>query len=973
MKNSDKFKKWILIGAVALVIVVFIVINKLTRETDFHKKYEGYDLSTDVEGLEREGTYDLYLSLHADAAYPTTDITVDPLKYDEATDVSVYSDSEKGDVLYTGDTSTVTYKVNVPEAGFYYINMDYLTTESRGVGAERTILINGELPFDDAQTVIFSRLWMNAGESTFDNQGNEIRPRQIEKYEWQNKYFRDAMGYEVDPYMFYFNKGVNTFTIKTVNEPLVLGTITLKHVEERQTYAEYRATQPDVKNSDTVAKFETVIQGEDSTVRSDASLYPKYDRSSPTTQPYSVTKTVLNYIGGEIWNKPGQFIEWEFEVPEDGYYKITVKGRQNYARGSVSCRSLWIDDEIPFEEAEIMEFAYNNDWDTLTLSDANGDACEIYLEKGKHTVRLEATLGNMGVILKALEDSTYRLNQMFRKLLVYVGATPDIYRDYNIDAVYPEVIDAMDLEAKRLYKLIDDTVEFTGQKAEKIAQAQTLAKMMEKFVKKPYKITQKFTAFKDGITALGTALLQMQETKLDIDYIIVSGAEKKVKKDNTNFFKSAWHEVKSFVSSFFVDYNNVGDVYGDSDDVIKVWIVTGRDQGTILKTMIDDTFTPNTDIKVNVEIVEIGSLLNAVVAGRGPDIVLSVTAQFPVDYALRNAAEDLTQFEGWEDVFDNYYESAYKAYELNGGIYGLPETQTFNVLYYRTDIMEELGLEVPKTWDELIEMLPTIQGDNMEVGIPDPTSATLPDCSILYTLVFQGGSDIYNENGTATIIDNEVGVKAFKTYTEFYNDYGFPVYYDFVSRFRSGQMPIGIANFTMYNTLMVSAPEIKGLWKFAIIPGTERTADDGTTYIDRSNYSTGTCSMMIKSDKNTKEKKQNAWEFLKWWSSADTQVRFGRELEALLGSSARYATANTEAFEEIAWSAEEREVLSEQWASTVGFREIAGGYYTNRHIVNAVRKVINEKEDARETIMSYAITINDEIKKKRKEFDFPTE
>ena len=184
-------------------------------------------------------------------------------------------------------------------------------------------------------------------------------------------------------------------------------------------------------------------------------------------------------------------------------------------------------------------------------------------------------------------------------------------------------------------------------------------------------------------------------------------------------------------------------------------------------------------------------------------------------------------------------------------------------------------------------------------------------------------------------------------------------------------MPIAIASYTMYNTLVVSAPEIRGLWDFTLVPGTVRTDESGEEYIDRSVYTTGTCTMMIRS--KDEEKKQRSWEFMKWWTDTDTQVRFGHEMEALLGSSARYATANREAFEQLAWSAEDMAVLKEQWDNTVGFREVAGGYYTGRHIVNAVRKVINDKDDPRETILDYAITIDEELVKKRKEFGLPTE
>ena len=106
--------------------------------------------------------------------------------------------------------------------------------------------------------------------------------------------------------------------------------------------------------------------------------------------------------------------------------------------------------------------------------------------------------------------------------------------------------------------------------------------------------------------------------------------------------------------------------------------------------------------------------------------------------------------------------------------------------------------------------------------------------------------------------------------------------------------------------------------------------------------------------------KQLGWEFMKWWSDTETQVRFGREIEALLGSSARYATANINAFSQLAWSADDIEILTEQWRQTVGIREVPGGYYTGRHITNAARKVINDKDDPRETIIDYAIMINED-------------
>ncbi len=981
MKNGTKK----LIGTVVFcgAFAGICVLLNLRDKDNFSEKYAGYDLTTDIVGLERTGTYTGYLLEHEGAAYPDKTVDIDIFNYSvengEAEILTDYHDEAK--VLFTDTESVVSFDVNIPESGFYYVKMDYLIPESRGVAAERSIYINGELPFDDAGNLTFSRIWTDGGEVRTDNQNNEIRPSQVEVFDWQSSYFRDDMGYVQNPYTFYFDKGVSTVSLGAENEPIVIKGLSVVPVEDPVSYDEYIASLP--ADTGAGADYMTVIQGEDSTYRSESSLYAKYDRASPTTVPYSVTHTVLNYTGGEAWRSYGQWIEWDFEVPEDGYYNIMIKGRQNYSRGQVSSRAIYIDGEIPFAEAGEVSFPYANDWNCLTVGDDDGNQYNFYLTKGTHTIRVESVLGSVGPIIEELEDSTYRLNQIYRRILVFTGANPDQYRDYRIQDNYPEIMDAMELEYRRLYRIVDEYVEYTGQKAVNIAAAQTVAQQLERFCEKPGKITHEFVTFKDNITALGTAMLNMSDTKMDIDYIVVSGTGTNPPVEKAHFWTKALHEVKSFVASFIVDYNSVGNVYADSDrsNTIKVWVTTGRDQGTILKTMIDDTFTPETGIRVNVEIVDPNALLNAVLAGRGPDVVLSIGADQPVNYALRHASEDITQFEGWEEVLSHYSESSYEQYRLDDHIYAIPEQQQFNVMFYRKDVLDELGLEPPNTWKELIEMLPTIQGNNLSIGIPTAAgsastatastaiASSVPDLSLYFTLLFQYGGDMYNDEGTRTTVDTEAGVKAFDDYLRYFNDYGLPVIYDFVSRFRSGEMPIGICTYAQYNTLMVSAPEIRGLWDFTVIPGTERIDENGNVYIDRSDFITGNATMMIATD--DEQVKLNSWEFMKWWAEPETQVRFGREIEALLGSSARYATANRDAFSQLSWSYNDINVLNEQWDSTVGIREVPGGYYTGRHIANACRKVINEKTDSRETIIDYSIMINDEIDRKRREFGMP--
>lgn len=984
MKDSVK-KLLIIVGVIVAFVVVCLLMN-LRKPKDFHSKYEGHDLTIDVSGVARTGTYSGYLREHEGVGTPKNDIEVNVFDCETEGDVRKDADLLGSRCVLTMLDSSATWRVDVPEEGFYNIYIEYLMPDdyekygSRGVAAERAVKINGELPFEDAGNLLFSRIWTDGGPIREDNQGNQIRPVQKQIVDWQSSYCKDSMGYIAEPYWFYFEKGTNTLTFDAINEAMAIRKITVSAVKQAKTYAEYEASLPAVNTSEAGRKVDYLYEGEASVRRSESSLYAKYDRSSPTTSfnketstkgANSVTNTVLNYTGGEAWKSAGQWIEWDVNIPEDGYYYITIKGRQNYSRGSVSGRMLTIDGEIPFEEVKDISFGYKNDWECKTLGEKN-NPYKFYLTAGTHTLRLEATLGEVGSVLEELEDSTFRLNQIYRTILVYTGATPDKYRDYKIQNVYPQTIMAMKLEAMRLYKAVDDMVAVSGQKASQIATAQTLATQLERFVAKPGTITTEFTSFKDNITALGTSILELSEIKLDIDYIRITGVDAKIKKDKAGFFKKAGHEIKSFFASFFVDYESVGDVYdekGGDGKLIKVWVLTGRDQGTIMKAMVDEEFTPLTGIKVNVQTVAAASVLNAVMAGRGPNVLLSIGGDQPVNYALRGSAVNLAEFDGFEEVFSNFTKSSYAQYSLDDEhVYGMPETQTFNVLFYRKDILEELELEVPNTWKELIEMFPTIQGNNMNIGIPSAAgngTNNSADLNMYFTLLFQYGGDLYNETGTKTIVNDEAGVDAFADYIKFFNDYGVPTVYDFVSRFRSGEMPIAVANYGMYNTLMVSAPEIRGLWDFTLVPGVEKTDENGNTYIDRSDCIVGSASMILPSDSQTEK---YSWEFLKWWGSTDVQVNFGREMEALLGASARYATANKNAFEKLAWSTHAINVLTEQWEQTVGIREVPGGYYTGRHLTNAARKCINEKADPRETILDYSILIDEELTKKRVEF-----
>ncbi len=303
-------RKWrnILIGVLAAAVVVVGVWLLSRGANDFKDKYANTDLSTNVSGIGRSNTYDAYRESYA--ALPAVKDSV-------AVDITVFEGSGEArpEGVYTPDASEITWKVDVPQEGLYNIRLDYLTVESRGIDIERELKINGELPFAGASTLCFSRLWTDAGEVRQDNQGNDIRPSQAERFDRQSAFCQDDMGYQTEPYCFYFKEGENTLTFRAVNEPVIVCGITLVPPVSYLTYAEYMQRQPEATMTDVGKNYSLKVQGESAALRSSPSLYARYDRSSSLTEPSSVTRTVLNYIGGDPWTHPGEWIQWDFEVP----------------------------------------------------------------------------------------------------------------------------------------------------------------------------------------------------------------------------------------------------------------------------------------------------------------------------------------------------------------------------------------------------------------------------------------------------------------------------------------------------------------------------------------------------------------------------------------------------------------------------------------------------------------------------------
>jgi ABC-type glycerol-3-phosphate transport system substrate-binding protein len=113
------------------------------------------------------------------------------------------------------------------------------------------------------------------------------------------------------------------------------------------------------------------------------------------------------------------------------------------------------------------------------------------------------------------------------------------------------------------------------------------------------------------------------------------------------------------------------------------------------------------------------------------------------------------------------------------------------------------------------------------------------------------------------------------------------------------------------------------------------------------------------------QKKDLAWEFVKWWTGTDAQLSYATSLESLMGSSARYAAADPEVLKQLPWSNRELEALLDQIESTVGISALPGNYMTSRMIQYAFQDVVGEEANPREALYLNVKDINQELYRKR--------
>ena len=906
-------------------------------------------------------------------------------------------------LVWANDDGWVEWEVNIPQSGLYEVTVEYFPVNQavcqgcngKRASVQRDLRIDGELPFREAKRIVFQRVWKESfWPPKRDNQGNDVRPAQIEVPQWEVKTLEDADGrYEV-PFQFGFTQGRHTIRLDTVREPIAIRTITIHSPRTIPTYAQ-RLAEWKSKGAREITKQSVKIQAEAMDLKSDPTIRGEVSFDA-LSQPSAEGVFRLNSFGWWRWRLPGQWARWKINVPEDGLYRISMSVYQGWAGRRPRIRQLRIDGEVPFKELQTILFRSDKDWRLETLrkdQTADGEPFLFYLTKGDHLIQMDVVIGFMAETVRVIDGSLTEMSTLSRQMLMITGSQPDPNMEWDLHEKIPGLLDRLDEIADRLDAQAKRIEDIGRSKNDASSAFRVVTDQIRTMIRRPHDLHRLIEDFNRSQGILAAWLLNLQNHPLAIDWITVHSSDVAPDRVQANFFERTWASLTTFLGSFTRDYTGLGSVY-KGEKALEVWVGRGTEWGQIMKDMIEDDFTPNSGIKVNLRVIPPASLgegagsvlLLAATAGEAPDVAVGVPSILPVDFAVRGGLVNLSDFPDYRQVAERFREGALIPfrYTLPGktseGNWAIPETQDFAMTFYRTDILQELNLTTPDTWDDVYDSLLKLQQNGLDFYYPPPSGVAVTEGSVGFTpFLFQNGGEYYDcaKGFCRSILGSPEALSGFQEWTDLYSNYKIPREANFFTRIRTGEQPIGVSTYNTYISLSVAAPELTGRWEMRPMPGHRCGVPSISTgysppcpagtpagTIIRTSGGTGQSMVIFKQSRD----KEASWEFVKWWSAAGAQQRYGGELEALIGVEARYNTANLEALQALPWPRRDIASILEQWR---WFKEppvVLGGYFTGRHVLNAWNRVVLQGMNPREALEEAVYDINKELAKKQEEF-----
>lgn len=891
----------------------------------------------------------------------TSSINSDYEKYIADHSGEVTNESVKVDINSKLEINgTISFDIDVPVKGLYSIGMSYKNYDSKNENLSFGLKVDGEYPYQAAKDFELHKMWRDKGEIRIDDIGNEFASEQVI---YEDYFFNEVIDLALidgHKYKLYLTEGKHNITLLEPNVAFDIAYFMLVATKETKAY---EAPQ----NKEEYYKGEPiVIEGEDAIIKSGYFLAPKADTSTTHVTPHDPTKNKVNYIGGGNWSGIGDTIIWETPEVKAGYYKIDFSFSQSTIVGGKTYRAITIDDVSPFAEAEGIGFGFDNGWQNQTFADEDGNPYLFYLSEGKHQIALQVVAGNIAEVRLGLKKALDLIGDLYLEIFKITGETVDIYRDYDLFTQIPEMEEMLITIREELTKCGNKLLEVTGQTSgSNYSVIQNMVVVVNQMLKNKFEAHRLKDTYYSNYGSVSAVLQELSSMPLSLDKIALSAPDEEKPFEKSNVFEKAVFSVRRFFTTFVREYNAVSNT--DTDKSITVWINWGLDQAQVLNSLIDNTFTPKTGISVDLQLVN-ATLVQGVQSGKGPDCFLQHARYEPVNLAMRGVLYDLTQFEDCEEVLNRFQKGAETPYRYKNGLYALPDKQTFYMMFYRKDILDSYGIGIPETWEQFKEASKLLMRNNLAVWMPNTPAtgseqihAGVGSANIFPSLLLQNGIPLYKDNGKSTNLLSSDSMEVFKEWTDYYRKQKFNLTMNTYNRFRTGTAPIVISTYDFYTTLKVAAFEIDGLWGMTRIPGTVK--EDGT--ISHTTSGAGSGCGILKASKNP----EYAWEFLKWWTDAETQYEYCNGVEAVIGPSGRILSSNIEAIKMYAWDNGVLDDILDAWQYVEEIPEYPGSYYVTRSIYQAFWNVVSANKSTKDMLIKFGTEANEEIARKWEQYE----
>ena len=249
---------------------------------------------------------------------------------------------------------------------------------------------------------------------------------------------------------------------------------------------------------------------------------------------------------------------------------------------------------------------------------------------------------------------------------------------------------------------------------------------------------------------------------------------------------------------------------------LTVWVM--GDSGTNFETLVADS-------GIEVDVVAIPwdaideKLTTAVASGNGPDILqigLSKLATFAEAGALLPLDSLIADH---PDLAPDNFPAGVSGTStaVNGEIVSIPWTSDTRVLFTRTDILAENGIDAPPaTWDELRAdaKILAARGEGQYGYYIPQWDAPLP-----IEMTWSMGGEVIDADGNVNF-DTPEFQKAVDLYTGLYADGSVPTNSDFdqTQGFISGIAPMLVSGPYLANGVSSAAPELDGKWQASPLP-----------------------------------------------------------------------------------------------------------------------------------------------------------